>query len=185
MSTLRAASRYAKALLDLAREQGVLDSVKTDADFLLAVEKDSREFRSLLKSPVIKPSQKVETFKSAFSNQLSPLMVLFVNLVINHGREAHLVGILENYTDLYLSEKNIVRAFVTSAAPLTDSQRTALLAKLAAGGAANVELHEKVQPELIGGVVVRVGDRQVDATVARSLSGLKRQFENNLYIADL
>jgi F-type H+-transporting ATPase subunit delta len=49
----------------------------------------------------------------------------------------------------------------------------------------NVELNEKVQPELIGGVVVRVGDRQVDATVARSLSGLKRQFENNLYIADL
>jgi len=78
-----------------------------------------------------------------------------------------------------------VRAFVTSAAPLTDSQRTALLAKLAAGGAANVELNEKVQPELIGGVVVRVGDRQVDATVARSLRGLKRQFENNLYIADL
>jgi F-type H+-transporting ATPase subunit delta len=59
------------------------------------------------------------------------------------------------------------------------------LAKLAAGGAANVELNEKVQPELIGGVVVRVGDRQVDATVARSLRGLKRQFENNLYIADL
>jgi len=46
-------------------------------------------------------------------------------------------------------------------------------------------LIEKVQPELIGGVVVRVGDRQVDTTVARSLRGLKRQFENNLYIADL
>lgn len=185
MSTLRAASRYAKALLDLAREQGVLDLVKADAEFLLAVEKDSREFRALLKSPVIKPNQKLDAFKETFSQQLSPLMVLFVNLVIKHGREAHLVAILEKYTDLYLSEKNVVRAFVTSAAPLSDSQRSALLAQLSASGAAHVELDEKVQPELIGGVVVRVGDRQVDATVARSLRGLKRQFENNLYIADL
>lgn len=185
MSTLRAANRYAKALLDLAREQGKLDSVKTDADFLLSVAKESPEFRALLKSPVIKPAQKVDTFKKALSSQVTPLTDLFVTLVIKHGREAHLASIFEKYTDLYLAEKNVVRAQVTSAAALTDDQRASLLAKLAAGGATNVELEEKIQPELIGGVVVRVGDRQVDTTVARSLRGLKRQFENNLYIADL
>jgi F-type H+-transporting ATPase subunit delta len=138
-----------------------------------------------LKRPVIKPSQKVDAFKTAFSNELSPLMVLFVNQVIKHGREAHLVHILEKYTDRYLVEKNTVRAYVTSASPLTDEQRATLLAKVKAGGTSEVVLIEKIQPELIGGVVVRVGDRQVDTTVARSLRGLKRQFENNLYIADL
>ena len=185
MSTLRASNRYAKALLDLAKEKGVLEAVMADVTFLLSVEKESSEFRVLLKSPVIKPLQKIEAFRSAFAQQVSPLTVLFVNQVIKHGREAHLVHILEKYTDRYLVEKNTVRAYVTSASPLTDEQRATLLAKVKAGGTSEVVLIEKIQPELIGGVVVRVGDRQVDTTVARSLRGLKRQFENNLYIADL
>ena len=59
MSTLRASSRYAKALLDLARERNALDVIKTDSDTLLAVLKESRDFRVFLQSPVIKPDQKL------------------------------------------------------------------------------------------------------------------------------
>ena len=92
---MRASNRYAKALLDLAKEKGVLEAVMADVTFLLSVEKESSEFRMLLKSPVIKPLQKIEAFRNAFADQVSPLTVLFVNQVIKHGREAHLVHILE------------------------------------------------------------------------------------------
>ena len=184
MSTLRASSRYAKALLDLARERQSFDVVKANSDTLLAVLKESRDFRMLLKSPVIKPEQKLKTLTKAFSNQLDPLMDLFLALLVKHGREAHLEGILEKYTSLYLAEKKVVRARVASAAPLTAEQVTQLLGLLKTPESSDVQLEQVIDESLIGGFVLRVAEQQVDASVASSLAKLEREFDKNLYIAD-
>ena len=184
MSTLRASNRYAKALLDLARERQALDVIKANSDTLLAVLKESRDFRVFLKSPVIKPEQKLKTLETAFSAQLDTLMNLFLALLVKHGREAHLEDVLEKYTSLYLAEKKVVRARVASASPLTNDQASQLLGLLKTAEASDVQLEQVVDESLIGGFVLRVADQQVDASVASSLAKLEREFEKNLYIAD-
>ncbi len=140
MSTLRASNRYAKALLDLARERQSLDVIKANSDTLLAVLKESRDFRVFLKSPIIKPEQKLKTLATAFSNQLDPLMDLFLALLVKHGREAHLEDVLEKYTSLYLAEKKVVRARVASASPLTAEQVSQLLGLLQTPESSDVQL---------------------------------------------
>ena len=84
---MRVSNRYAKALLDLARERQSLDAVKQDSDLLLAVIQESRDLRSFLKSPIIKPDQKIKTFKSAFAGQLNDLTDAFLELLVKHARE--------------------------------------------------------------------------------------------------
>ena len=81
MKSLRASTRYAKALLDLSRERQMMDIVKADSDLLLAAIGESRDFRNFLKSAILKPEQKEKTFASVFSNQLSEITMLFVNLL--------------------------------------------------------------------------------------------------------
>ena len=184
MSTLRASRRYAKALLDLARERNALDVIKTDSDTLLAVLKESRDFRVFLQSPVIKPDQKLKTLKTVFSGQFDPLLNAFMDLLVKHGREAHLKDVLEKYTSLYLAEKNVVRARIASASALNPEQVNQLLALLKTPTSSDVQLEQVVDPALIGGFVLRVADKQVDASVATSLAKLQREFDKNLYIAD-
>ena len=91
MKSIRASIRYAKALLDLSREKGTMDDVKRDSDLLLLVIDENRDFRNFLKSAIIKPDQKIQTFKAALGNQLSEITNLFINLLIKHGREAPVV----------------------------------------------------------------------------------------------
>jgi F-type H+-transporting ATPase subunit delta len=184
MSTLRASNRYAKALLDLARERQALDVIKSNCDSLLSVLKESRDFRVFLKSPVIKPEQKLKTFENVFAAQLDPLMNLFLALLVKHGREAHLEDVLEKYTSLYLAEKKVVRARVASASALSPEQVNQLLALLKTPEASDVQLEQVVDEDLIGGFVLRVADKQIDASVSSALSKLEREFDKNLYIAD-
>ena len=80
MKSIRASIRYAKALLDLSREKGTMDDVKRDSDLLLLVIDENRDFRNFLKSAIIKPDQKIQTFKAALGNQLSEITNLFINL---------------------------------------------------------------------------------------------------------
>lgn len=185
MSTLRAANRFAKALIDLARERGVMEVVKADADVLLIVLQESREFRVFLKSPTIKPDQKIKLLRTTFAQQLNEMTSLFLELLVKHGREAHLRAILEKYVMLYLIDKKVVRAQVTSATALTTEQKNQLMDLLKTPSISGVVLEEIINEDLIGGFVLRVGDKQVDASVAHGLRQIERQFEKNLYISDL
>ena len=176
---MRVSNRYAKALLDLARERQSLDAVKQDSDLLLAVIQESRDLRSFLKSPIIQPDQKIKTFKSAFAGQLNDLTDAFLELLVKH-----LQGILQNYNSLYFAERNVVRARITAASPLNADQVARLLDLLKTPESSDVQLEQVVDESLIGGFVLRVADQQVDASVATALATLDREFQKNLYIAD-
>jgi F-type H+-transporting ATPase subunit delta len=91
---------------------------------------------------------------------------------------------LEKYTSLYLAEKKVVRARVASASALSPEHVNQLLALLKSPEASDVQLEQVVDENLIGGFVLRVEDKQIDASVSSALSKLEREFDNNLYIAD-
>lgn len=183
MSTVRFASRYAKALIDLAKELNQMDAVFADMQDVKESIADSRDLKNFLQSPVVKPELKERALSEIFKGT-SDLTKRFIALVIHHGREGELSDIAERYIIGYRTVKGIVQAVVTTAAPMDSAQRDAINNILRTAGATETSLEEVVDADAIGGIKVRVGDRQVDATIATALKDLDRQFQHNPYIAD-
>ena len=175
--------RYAKALLDLSEERSRSAEVAADMQQVREALSSSRELQVFLASPVVKPHQKKTVLAEVFGG-LSELSRSFVNLVVDHGREGNLSAIASSYLESYRRRQGTVSATVASARALTPEQRAQIESAIMAAGAKAVELHEEVNPDLIGGLVVRVGDKQIDTSIAQALRTLDRSFQKNLYIAD-
>ncbi len=174
--------RYAKALLDLSEERALSSAVAGDMVFVREALASSRELQVFLSSPVVKPYQKKKVLSQVFAG-LSELSQKFITLVVDHGREGLLSQIAVNYLEAY-RRLGTVSAKVSSAVALSAAQRAQIEAAILASGAKSVEITEEVNPDLIGGLVVRVGDKQIDTSIAQSLRSLDRSFQKNLYIAD-
>jgi F-type H+-transporting ATPase subunit delta len=178
------ASRYAKSLLDLALEQGSLE--KVHADMLLIEEtcKHSKELAIFLKSPVIKPDKKRAVLKQVFSGKLSPITDSFIDLMTVKLRESYLEPIAAEFIKQYKRHKNILTAVITTASGLDDNLRKQVLDLVKKSENSEIELVEKVDKGLIGGFVLRIGDRQVDASILRQLHDLRKEFSENPYIKE-
>lgn len=180
MSSVRIASRYAKSLLDLAIEQNklerILDDVKT---FQQAAEQ--RDFYLLLKSPIVKPSKKLDIFKALFADKFDTITNSFLNILVKKGRETFLPEIADAFMGQYKKLKKISTVKLTTAAPLTDSNKEAIKKKLQESEATEdtIDLHVQVDEELIGGFVIEFDDRLYDASVAHKLEELKKEFSDD------
>lgn len=175
--------RYAKSLLDFAKEVNRVDEVKADVESILTVMEDSREFRVMLKSPVVSTRKKEEIMDAIFEGNLSDILINYFKIIARRGREGTLEGILRGFIELYRSQNNIETALVTVAKPLTEAQREAIKAKLAKVSGSDIVLTEKVEPDMIGGVKIRLGDREYNGSIAAQLRKLKRKFESNAFVA--
>lgn len=174
MRNTKVATRYARALLDLAIEQKNLDSVLGDMQVFSATVKDSRDFELLLSSPVVKADKKIEIFKLAFE-PFEKCTQDFMALITNNGREAMLGDIAEAFEAQVKEHRGIVPMTITSAVPLDATTRAAIMAKVQSSVEGTLEVEEKVDESLIGGFVVRMGDQQIDASVASQLNNLKQR----------
>lgn len=184
MVLTRLGKRYAKALLDLARERGKVEEVKADMEKLRATISDSREFMLMIKSPVIKPDKKIAIFHEIFAGQFDEITSNFIDIVTRKGREASLIDVAHSFMDIYRKEKGISRATVTTAVELSASEKEDIIKRLAEATGQEIEIEEVVDPSVIGGLKLRVGDRQYNGTIAHQLATLKRQFSNNLYVPE-
>jgi F-type H+-transporting ATPase subunit delta len=173
-----AADRYAKSLMQLATETNQVDAVRNDMRAIDQVSKENREFVLLLNSPVVKTDKKISVLDAIFGGKVSDLTMSFLKLVTRKHRESYLGDIAGAFNDLYKRDRNIYTAVVTSAKGLDASTRERLLELIRSQLKGEVELFEKTDPATIGGFVLKIGDRQIDKSVARQLSNLKKQFTN-------
>ncbi|MFY0253474.1 ATP synthase F1 subunit delta [Chitinophaga sp. 30R24] len=185
MQNPRLASRYAKALIDLAQELNQLEAVNTDMLFLHEVLKSSKDLVSLLKSPIIKADKKQKILAAVFSGRVSATTITFINLLVNKGREGGLEEITTEFSREYMVLKNIVKVKVTTAVALDAATLNIIRERVAAGTTQHIELEAAVNPELIGGFVLEANDKLFDASVSRDLKDLKQQFNKNIYVSDL
>ena len=183
MAGTRFATRYAKALIDLAKELNQMDAVRDDMMTIQSAIKVSRDLRNFLQSPVVKPAEKIKGLQAVFAST-TDLTQKLLKLVVRHGREGGLNHIASGYLTRYNKANGIVEARVVTASPLSEAQRNNLQQRFAATGAKETSLKEVVNPDVIGGLVVRVGDLQVDATIAAALNRIDQHFKKNSYIAD-
>lgn len=186
MADSRAVSRYVKSLLDLAVERQVLEEVHRDMVVFTDVVFKSRQLELLLQSPVIKHDKKLEILKRIFTGKVHPLTMAFFEIITRKNREPILAGVAREFHNCYNEYKGIGKATVTTAIPL-DAKARMDIEKLVRtySDKKEIELTERVDPGLIGGFILNVGDRQVDASIRHKIKSLKVKFSENPYIKEL
>lgn len=172
----KAARRYAKALLQSALEQDILDDVEKDIRFVLNTVEDSRELVVFLKSPIIKKEDKQQALSKIFGEHISDETKSLLRLLSEKNRENLLEDICLGFLDLFNEHKGIIQVEVTTAYELGDSQRDELQKVLVSSTGKKVEMNVTVDPEIIGGVIVRVDDTVTDGSVKHKIRMLKNQF---------
>ena len=184
MKEVRVASRYAKSLLGLAIEQNKLDKIYADMQFVKNTIADSRELELLLKNPIIKKDKKEKILNELFSKHIDKVVMMFIDIITRKNRERILFDIAEAFVHQYKVYNNIVTAEVTTAIPLDDALKNEIIAQIKKSEEGNVEVVSKVDESIIGGIIVRVGDKQVNDSIKYKLNQLRKQFDDNLYVKE-
>ena len=174
MKSTKAAIRYAKALLEMSIEQKVIDLVSFDMTRILDVAESSRDFISFLNSPIIKTDKKISVISKLFVN-LHPLTAGFIALIVKNGRSQMLPNIAAGYSSLLESHRGIISGSITSAVALDAQSRKKIMDKLAATFTGELQLTEKIDPALIGGFIITIGDNQIDASVSSKIKNLRQE----------
>lgn len=177
MKDSKTASRYAKALLSLANESGKLEEVFADMQSLSATVSDSTDLQSLINNPVIKEEEKLKVFTALFGGKFNEVSMNLIHLLVGNKRETLMNETAEQFIGIYKASKNIVTAEFTSATKLDEIQKKNILSLLKHDG--EVETIEKIDESLIGGFVVRVGDKQIDASIATKFKQLRKEISLN------
>ena len=182
----RLAGRYAKSLIDLAVERNQLDEVYADMQYLQAVCRQSPEFVNLLKSPVISIQLKSKALEAVTKGKIGELTAAFNQLLNSKNREFYVPEIVEAFIDQYNTIKGIHRVKLTTAVPVSDELKQAIVDKIKRDTTINnIELETKVKEELIGGFVLEFNNNLVDASIQRDLRDVKAQFDKNIYVRQI
>lgn len=186
MPNPRLAFRYAKALLDLAVEKEQLDEVYTDMLWLKSVCKSNPDFVNMLKSPVVPGDKKNKILKAIAGDRLGKMVTSFNSLLIQKAREASLPEIVNAFIVQYKEYKNIYIVKLTTAGSMDKGLKEAIVKQVKLiGGFENIELEEKIDNAIVGGFVLQVGDKLIDASIAYDLKTIAKQFENNDFLYKL
>lgn len=175
---------YAKALIDLAKEQDQVEAIREDMLMIGATLNGSRELISVMSSPIVKADKKQSILDEIFGNKVNDITKRFLQVVVNHGREGALGLMAQGYENMYLTLKGVERVNVTTAYALSAEEVKAVEAKASSYTGKEVELNQEVDESIIGGMVLRVGDKRYNGSLAHQLQSLRRQFKDNHYIKD-
>lgn len=181
MNGSRAAIRYAKAILSFALEQQKEVEVNNDMLLVANTIQQSEDLQLLLNSPVLKTELKKTALKEIFSNKTTALTIGLINLLIDNKRLPILGEVAKKYTVIYDSLKGIEVAKVTTAVPLTEELNQQVLNKVIEITGKKATIESIIDPDIIGGFILRIGDIQYDASIANKLQLLKRTFENESF----
>jgi F-type H+-transporting ATPase subunit delta len=181
----KASIRYAKSLIDLALSQEITEAVYKDVILIKESLRANRELVVVLKSPIIKQDKKSVILSKVFENKLGDLTQAFIKIIVLKKRESMLVDICNDYIHLYKEHKNIITAEVKTAAVLSDATKKKIGEMVKSIAEGNLEIIETVDLDLIGGFVIKVGDKQIDESISQKLNKINREFSHNPYIVKL
>jgi F-type H+-transporting ATPase subunit delta len=167
------AGRYASALFDLARDQRQIESVSNSLDKVKAALAESSDLKALTTSPLVSRDGAAKAIAAtAEVLGLDPITRRFLGVLAENGRLSQLEAVIRTFARLAAAHRGETSAEVTSAFPLNDGQIAALKAQLKARGDTEVTIDAKVDPSILGGIVVRLGSRMIDASIKTKLNNL-------------
>jgi F-type H+-transporting ATPase subunit delta len=167
------AGRYASALFDLARDQRQIDAVGRSLDALGQAVLDSKEFAELIASPLVSRDEAGRAFAGLAPRLgLDPLTANFLGVLARNGRKNALRPVIRAFKRLAAEHRGETTAEVTTARPLNDDQVSALKAQLRSRAGRDVAIDATVDPDILGGIVVKLGSQQIDASIRTKLNRL-------------
>jgi F-type H+-transporting ATPase subunit delta len=184
MSDATVARRYAQALYQEAAATGDAERIDEDMQSVQESLDASRELDLFFRSPLIAREKKDAVIGKLFDGKVAPLTVRLMRLLVEKGREDLLPAVVRQYSELRDERLGVVEATVKTAMPLDEAERDALRKALEGRTGKKVRLKTDVVPELIGGAVVRIGDRVYDGSVQHQLESLREQLEERAYLSN-
>ena len=167
------AKKYAAALLTLAKETGTLEEVEQELAQIGEIVQQNPELTGFLRNQLISREAKKEVVERIFTQHLNPMVMRFLGVVIDRGRIALLPDIIDVYLELSHVERNIAEAQVRLAVDLTDEEETRLIRELTELTGKEIYLEKTIDPSILGGMIVTIGDRRIDGSLKRQLHEMK------------
>ena len=185
MKGTRAALRYAKATLNLAKEKGLADKVYQDMILIRDTIEENHDLEVMLKSPVVKSKVKKAVLNGVFEKKVNGITIGVIGLLIENKRLGLLPLVAKEYIVIYDFMQGVDKALVTTAVPLDKKLEKEILKRIEDSVGKEISIKNVVDPSIIGGFVLRVGDKEYDSSVSGRLKDLLTQFEDNEYISKL
>lgn len=177
MASTRAAIRYAKAILDLANSKGVAEAVNNDMKSIASTIESNLELSTFIQNPTTKVEVKESALLEVFANVNGVTKGLF-HLLFENKRFEILEGIAVEYSRVFDESNGVEVAKVTTAIPMDAALEAKVLAKVSTLSDKKITIENIVDPSIIGGFILRIGDQQYNASVANRLQVLKRELSN-------
>ena len=167
------AGRYASALFSLARDERQIDAVGRSLDALASALADSREFAELIASPLVSRNDSAKAFAAlAPKLGIDPITTNFLGVLAGNGRKSAIRPIIRAFKRIAAEHRGEISAEVTSAHPLKDDQLQALKAQLKHRAGRDVTIDLAVDPNILGGIVIKLGSEMIDASIRTKLNRL-------------
>ena len=177
MASTRAAIRYAKAILDLANSKGVAEAVNNDMKSIATAIDTNLELSTFIQNPTTKVEVKESALTEVFADVNGVTKGLF-HLLFENKRFEILEAIALEYKKLFDEGNGVEVATVTTAIPMDEALEAKVLAKIATLSDKKITIENIVDPSIIGGFILRIGDNQYNASVSNRLQVLKRELSN-------
>jgi len=185
MKEARPALRYAKALLNLAKSNGIEEEVNNNLKLVVATINDSEDLDAMLKSPVIKISEKKNALNAIFGDKVNNVTKGLFEILADNKRISILDVVAKQYSVIFDYDKSIQTAKVTTAVALTKELEQKIQDKIVALTGHSAGIENIIDPSIIGGFVLRVGDIQYDASISNKFKELEKEFDNDHYISKI
>lgn len=168
-------TRYAKALLILAKEKNLAHTIKKNIELIYDSISNINEIPIMLKNPTIPPSKKQQAFNKIFQDKICPLCLDFFSIIFKNNREEYILDIARNYITLYKQDKGIKTITITSSKKLSPELKDKIIKTIKNKLQSEIELCERVDKSIIGGFILRIDDMQYDASISKKLKDIKQQ----------
>ena len=167
---------YGEAIFELAVSENRVDALTEEIQAVLKVLEENPEFSDIMKHPKIMKEEKLQVIETVFKGRVSDELTGFMRLIVEKDRYGHIHEIMQYFLDEGKKLKGVGVAYVRTALPLREEQEKQVEARLLeTTGFHEMEMHYQVDESLIGGMVIRIGDRVVDSSIRSKLSGLERE----------
>jgi len=171
----RAAARYAEALFDLARERGLIEKIRAELDLLVQTVEAAAGLRALMERPDVDPERKIAIITAALGGRFSETVLALLGTLIRHRRGAEIPALADAYRELADEAAGVVRAEACTVVPLTPQQKARLVAALGRLTGRKVILQERIDPEVLAGLRVHVGEKLIDGSAAWRLRRMREE----------
>ena len=174
------AQTYALSLFEVAEEEKKEELLLSQLEEICALAQEHPQFLQLLSSPMVSKEERAKLVDEAFEGQVDLYLLNFLKILAEGGRIQNLPEIEKEYRELYYLRENIEEVVATTAVPMSEEMQKKLTEKLEKSTGKKILLKNQIDKSLIGGVVLKIGNRQMDDSVKSRLEGIRRQILGNL-----